>query len=130
MTNLHMILVIRDRPPETALDVDESNTAVTISEGSSYEILLDPSTGQIIHVPEEDGRKRKRKPKGQGDPSNWKRKQNFTKRLRGESHYGFQKYELGKYRQTALKPVEVLKPACKSNSRVGRGGPQQNFLHR
>lgn len=56
-----------------------------------------------------DGRKRKHKSKGQGDPSQWKRFNNAQARLRGDSYIGFAKDASGKYRQTALKERPNMK---------------------
>ncbi|KAJ8931124.1 hypothetical protein NQ314_016005, partial [Rhamnusium bicolor] len=63
-----------------------------IGEGRNSETEMD---GANI----EDGRKRKRKSKGQSDPSQWKRQKNAKLRLKGNEYQGFKKNSSGKYQQ-------------------------------
>ncbi|CAH1995862.1 unnamed protein product [Acanthoscelides obtectus] len=73
-----------------------------------------------------DGRTKKRKSKGQRDPSQWKRAKNSQARLKGHAYMGFQKNTGGKYQQTVCRVQRKVKPSCGGHKNDSKG-PQQKF---
>ncbi|CAG9840730.1 unnamed protein product [Diabrotica balteata] len=73
-----------------------------------------------------DARAKKRRSKGQRDPSQWKRAKNSQARLKGHAYMGFQKNSEGTYQQTAYKGRRQLKPSCGGHKNESKG-PQQKF---
>nr|CAH7745929.1 unnamed protein product [Callosobruchus chinensis] len=93
-----------------------------INENSSTLQNKEASKGEFS-----DGRKNKRKSRGQGSSKNWKRQKNATNRLCGKEYIGFKKDNLGKYKQDFDRDKRKLLPRCDGHHFTGSRRPQQKF---
>lgn len=108
-------------------DID-SDVTFCEDEDISGEEILDPATGLFTKPQNSDGRAKKRRSRGQGDQSQWKRQKNAEARLKGEQYIGFKKDERGKYVQIACKPAKKIGQRCKGHIREKKQrGPKQCF---
>ncbi|CAG4940469.1 unnamed protein product [Colias eurytheme] len=109
-------------------DDDSDITFYEEQYNETCEEILDPSTGLFTVTQDGDGRAKKRRTRGQGDRSQWKRQKNSEARLKGKAYTGFKKDERGKYVQIACKPAKSLGKRCRGHVREQKqGGPKQFF---
>ncbi|KAF2902249.1 hypothetical protein ILUMI_03934, partial [Ignelater luminosus] len=109
-----------------AVVVSEVQENQTILDGSEYlPSEFDQQEEGRIGQNKEDGRREKRKSKGQGDHLQWKRAKKDVS-LQGHVYTGFRKNDLKKYKQTAPREERELRPQCKGHKQALKS-PQLKF---